>query len=144
MPRMLQVMIPYLVAVFGAVAIFVGGAYAAIWLMGHETTPRFGVQQVAELVTNHFLLSSLDAGNVDAARSLLISQEDVNLMALDMLAPYLAPDLAKTTCRIMQKVAKQRADNVAKYSAKEASSDPGVRQMVAASLQNPAACGRPK
>jgi hypothetical protein len=73
---------------------------------------------------------------VDEARTLLIMREDGNLISLDMLAPYLPDDLAKSTCRIMQKVAK--TDNAAKYSATESATDPEVRQMVAASLQNPA------
>ncbi len=96
------------------------------------------------MATNHTLLRALDAGNVDEARSLLIMQEDTNLLSLDMLAPYFPDDLAKSTCRIMQKVAKQRADNAAKYSATESASDPGVRQMVTASLKKPAACEHAK
>lgn len=144
MPRLLKIMIPYALAVLAAVAIFAAGAYAALWFTGRVLTPRFGLQEVAELATNHTLLHSLDAGNVDEARSLLIMQEDTHLMSLDMLAPYLPDDLAKSTCQIMQKVAKQRADNAAKYSATESASDPGVRQMVTASLEKPAACKRAK
>jgi hypothetical protein len=142
MPRLLKIMIPYVVAVLGGVAIFAAGAYAAMWYTGRVLGPRFGAQEASELATVHILLRSLDAGNVDEARSLLISQEDLHLMSLDMLAPYLPDDLAKSTCRIMQKVAKQRADNAAKYSATESATDPEVRQTVAASLQNPAACAR--
>lgn len=144
MPRLLKIMIPYVVAVLGAVAIFVAGAYAAIWFTGRALSPRLGVQEASELSTDYTLLHSLDAGNVDEARSLLIMQEDMHLMSLDMLAPYLSDDLARSTCRIMQKVATQRTDNAAKYSATESATDPAVRQTVAASLQNPAACGRAK
>lgn len=144
MPRLLKIMLPYAVAVLAAVAIFAAGAYAAGWFTERLLTPRFGSQEVAELATNHTLLHSLDAGNVDEARSLLITQEDANLIFLDSLAPYLPDDLAKSTCRIMQKVAKQRVDNAAKYSATESSSSPDVRQMVTASLEKPAACERAK
>jgi hypothetical protein len=142
MPRLLKIMIPYVVAALGAVAIFVSGAYAGMWFMGRGIAPRFGMQELSGLATDYALLQSLDAGNVDQARAVLMSQEDLRLMTLDMLAPALSDDLAKSTCQIMQKVAKQRADNAAKYSGTESATDPEVRQMVAASLQNPAACGR--
>jgi hypothetical protein len=144
MPRLLKIMIPYVVAALTAVAIFAAGAYAAVWFTGAVLTPQFGLQEVAELATTHTLLHSLDAGNVDEARSLLIMQEDGDLISLDMLAPSLPNDLAKSTCRIMQKVAKQRADNAAKYTATESSTDSGVRHMVTASLEKPAACERAK
>ena len=144
MPLLLKIMIPYVVAVLGAVVIFAAGAYAATWFTGRVLTPRFGLQEVAELAADHTLLHSLDAGKVDEARSLLIMQEDTHLMSLDMLAPYLPDELAKSTCRIMQKVAKHRADNAANYSAMESATDPEVRQIVAASLKNPAACGPTK
>jgi len=144
MPRMLKMMIPYVVAVLGAVAIFAAGAYAATWFTGRVLTPSFGLKEVAELATDHTLLHSLDAGKVDEARSLLIMQEDTHLISLDMLAPYLPDELAKSTCRIMQKVAKHRADNAANYSATESATDPEIRQLVAASLNNPAACARAK
>lgn len=144
MPRLLKIMIPYAVAVLAAVAIFAAGAYTAVWFTGRVLTPQFGLKEVAELATNHALLHSLDAGNADEARSLLIMEEDGHLISLDMLAPYLPDDLTKSACRIMQKVAKQRADNAAKYSATESASDPGVRQMVAAALAKPAACEHAK
>jgi hypothetical protein len=144
MPRLLKIMIPYVCTVAGAVAVFTAGAYAAAWFTGRVLTPQFGMHELAELAEDHALLRSLDAGNVDEARTLLIMHEDGNLMSLDMLAPYLPDDMAKSTCRIMQKVAKQRADNAAKYSPTESSSDAEIRQTVAASLQNPAACGRAK
>jgi hypothetical protein len=44
----------------------------------------------------------------------------------------------------MRQVAKHRADNAAKYPATDASSNPVVRKMVAAALENPAACSRAK
>ena len=144
MPRLLKIMIPYVVAVLGAVGIFAAGAYAAIWYTGKVLTPRWGAQELSEFITEHSLLRSLDAGNVDEARNLLILEENGHLISLDMLSPYLADDLAKTTCRVMQKVAKQRADNAAKYSTTEPATDPEVRQTVAAALQNPAACSRAK
>jgi hypothetical protein len=144
MPRLLKIMIPYVVAVLGAVAIFVAGAFAAFWFTGRVLSPRWGAQELSELIQDHSVVSYLDAGNVEDARRFLIMREDGNLMSLDILGPYLPDDLAKTTCRVMQKVAKQRADNAAKYSATESATDPEVRQTVAASLQNPAACARAK
>ena len=94
LPRLLKIIIPYIVIVVGAVVIFVAGAFAAFWFTGRVITPRFGMQQAAELAQDHALLDSLDAGNVDQARSLLIMREDFNLMSLDMLAPYMSDDLS--------------------------------------------------
>ena len=142
MPRLLKIMIPYVVAVFGAVLVFGAGAWAAMWFFARVTSPSYGTQQVSDLVIDHTLLHSLDAGNVDEARSLLISLENNHVMALDMTAPYLPDALTKPACRIMQKVAKQRTDNAAKYSAM--TSNPEVRQTVDTMLQNPAACARAK
>jgi hypothetical protein len=141
MPRLLKVLLPYVAGAVGALVIFAAGVYSSFYLTGMLVSPRFGVQQVAEMAQDHNLLQSLDAGRVDEARSLLITNEDIQIMSLDMLAPYLPDDLAKTTCRIMQKVAQERANNAAKYAAAE-TSDPAVRKIVAASLQNPAACAR--
>jgi len=36
MPLLLKIMIPYVVAVLGAVVIFAAGAYAATWLPGES------------------------------------------------------------------------------------------------------------
>jgi hypothetical protein len=140
MPRLLKLILPYALAVLGAIAIFFAGAYSSAYFGERVLTPRMGLQDVAELATDHALLTSLDAGKVEDARALLILQEDGHLMSVDMLAAYYPDDLAKGACRIMQKVAKQRAENAAKYAATEATSDPEVSKIVAASLQNPAAC----
>ena len=112
--------------------------------MGRALAPELGLRDVSDLVTDYALLYSLDADKVDQARALLVVREDFQLMSLDMDAPYFSDDLAKSACRIMQKVAKQRADNAAKYSPSESTSDPDVRRTVAAALQNPAACTRAK
>jgi len=139
---MLKLMIPYVVAVLAAIAIFVAGAWAASWFMGRALAPELGLRNVSDLVTDYALLYSLDADKVDKARALLVVQEDMHVMSIDMDAPYFSDDLAKSACRIMQKVAKQRADNAAKYSPTESTSDPDVRRIVAAALRNPAACTR--
>jgi len=144
MPRLLKVMIPYAVAVLAALAIFVAGAFLTGWFTGRVLNPRFALQDTAKLAVDRALLQSLDAGKVDEARSLLILQEDGHIMFLDMMAPYLPEDQAKSICRIMQKIAKHRSENTAKYSATEASSSPEVSRSVAASLQNPAACRQSK
>jgi hypothetical protein len=144
MASILKSALPYALAVIAAIPVFFAGAYSADYFTGKVLAPRFGSQNVAELATTYALLHSLDAGNVEEARSLLILQEDGNLMSIDMLAPYFPDDLAKSACRIMQKVAKQRTENAAKYAATEATSDPEVHKIVAASLQNPAACSRAK
>jgi len=112
MPRLLKIMIPYVVAVLAAVAIFAAGAYAAVWFTGAVLTPRFGLQEVAELATNHTLLHSLDAGNVDEARSLLIMQEDAHLISLDMLAPSLPDDLAKSLAATVSDPCRARSCHV--------------------------------
>ena len=142
MPRLLNVILPYAFAIVGAIAIFFAGSYSSSYFMGRILMPRLGLQDVAELATDHALLTSLDAGKVESARALLIMQEDARLMTVDMMASYYPDDLAKSACRIMQKVAKQRTDNEAKYAATETTSDPEVRNIIAAALQNPSACGR--
>lgn len=144
MPHILRRALPFVLVVIAAIAIFFAGAYSSAYFTGRVLTPRLGLQDVAELATDSTLLRSLDAGSVEEARALLILREDSHLMTVDMLAPYLPDDLAKSTCRIMQKIAKQRADNAAKYAATEATSDPEVRKIVAGSLQNPSACDRAK
>ena len=142
MRQILKSALPFALAAIAAIAIFFAGAYSSAYFTGRVLPPRWGLQDVAELATYHALLHSLDAGNVEDARALLILQEDGHLMSVDMLVPYLPDDLAKSTCRIMQKVAQQRADNAGKYAATEATSDPEVRRIVAASLRNPTACRR--
>jgi hypothetical protein len=139
MPRLLKLILPYAIGVLGTIAIFVAGAYSSAWFAGKVLAPRLGLEDVSQLSVDHVLLTSLDAGRVDEARSLLILEEDGKVMSLDMLAPYLPDDLAKSTCRIMQKIAQQRAGNAAKYSG-TGHPDPEIRQSVATSLQNPAAC----
>jgi hypothetical protein len=140
--RYLKIALPYVGAVLGAIAIFAAGAYSGAWFTGRVLTAPLGQRDLAQLADRHALLHSLDAGHVEDARTLLILEEDGDLMSLDMLSPYLSDDLAKSTCRIMQVVAKRRADNAAMYAKTEASSDPEVRNFVAAALQHPAACGR--
>ena len=136
--------LPYALAVIAALAIFFAGAYSSAYFTDRVLTPRFGLQDVAELATDSTLLNALDSGKVEDARALLIMQEDGHLMSVDMLASYLPDDLAKSACRIMQKVAKRRADNAAKYTGTEFADSPEVRNVVAASLQNPTACARAK
>jgi hypothetical protein len=142
MPSILKSALPYATAVIAAIAIFFAGAYSSSYFTSRVLTPRLGLQDVSELAMDSTLLHELDSGNVEDARSLLIMQEDTHLMTVDMLAPYFPDDLAKSTCHIMQKIAKQRADNAAKYAATEATSTPELRNFVAASLQNPTACSR--
>lgn len=139
---MLKRMVPYAIAVLTALAIFVAGAYLAAWFTGRLLTPQFGLQDTSDLATESVLLETLDAGKVDEARSLLILQEDGHIMSLDMIAPYLPDDRTKAVCRIMQKIAKHRAENATKYSAAETPAGPEVSKSVAASLQHPAACLR--
>jgi hypothetical protein len=140
----LKRVIPYAIAVIAAIAIFFAGAYSSSYFTNRVLTPRLGLQDVAELATDSTLLRELDSGNVENARALLVLQEDTHLMSVNMLAPYFPDDLAKSACHIMQKVAKHRADNAGKYAATEATSSLEVRDYVAASLQNPAACGLAK
>ena len=98
---------------------------------------------------DHILLVSLDAGNAEQARSLLILREDGHLLAVDSVSPYMSDELAKSTCRIMRKVARQRADNAGKYAEAAFFDSPETgkmvtesSKMVSAALQGPAACLR--
>jgi len=144
MPPIVKRALTFVLAVIGAIAIFFAGAYSSVYFTNRVLTPRLGLQNLAELVTDSALLSALDAGNVETARALLIMDEDGHLIGLDGLAPNLDDDLAKSTCKIMRGVAKRRTDNAAKYAATEPASDPDVRKLVTASLQNPVACARAK
>jgi hypothetical protein len=141
MPRLLKLALPYALAVVGAIAVFLAGAYSSAYLTGRVLTPRLGLQQLSELSVDHALLTALDAGRVDEARLLLILEKDGTVMSLDMLAPYLPRDLAESTCRILQKIAQQRAGSATKYSG-AGNSDAEVQRIVAGALQKPAACAR--
>jgi hypothetical protein len=142
MRRFLKLIGPYILAIVCAVGIFAAGAYLGFYFMGSVFTPRFGQDELSRLVNDHSLLLSLDAGQVDQARSLLILREDAHLMALDGVSPYLSDELANSTCRIMRRIAKQRADNAGKYTETALAESPEVRKMVSESLQSPAGCLR--
>ena len=143
MRRFLKLIGPYILAIVCAVGIFAVGAYSALVFAERLfIMPRFGQEELSRLVDDHILLLSLDAGQVDQARSLLILREDVHLMALDGVSPYLSDELANSTCRIMRRIAKRRADNAGKYTETAVSESPEVRKMVSESLQSPAGCLR--
>ncbi|MBS0577786.1 MAG: hypothetical protein JSR36_00835 [Proteobacteria bacterium] len=142
MPPLLKKLLPVALAVIAAIAIFFAGAYSSARSTGKILTSQLGLRDLNDLTTTHTVLRELDAGRAESARGLLILQEDGHLMSLEMLAPYLSDDMARSACKIMRDVAKRRADNAAGYAPSESTSDPEVRRIVAATLENPAACTR--
>jgi len=141
--RFLRIIAPYLLAAATAIAIFVAGAYAS-FRFGTDVIfgAKIGQDIVVRLSERTTVLSQLDANAPERAHAFLVLAQDSDLLALDSLAPYLRDDTAKSACRLFRAIAKNRANNPAKYQqpTQDISTDPGISEGVRSALNNPQAC----
>ncbi len=115
---------PYFLAAILSVGIFAAGLWTGIDLSAQISAnaaasvfaPKRSTELVSQLNDTQRVLSLMDAGNFSAAHAQLETDENLQLIELDRLAPLMDQHTAQVACRLIQSVAKHRAEHTGAYS----------------------------
>ncbi len=113
---MLKKLLPYLIAVFVAIGIYIGGFYSGVHFFGLMKSTTLLQDEFIKSTESLLLLDYYEQKDTEKARQYLLLQIDTAILGINGLLEYADDNSYRTGCNILKRIAKQRKDHSELYA----------------------------
>jgi hypothetical protein len=133
-----KIIFKFAIAITGALLIFIFGFYLGGSYCNSFTNKSVLKERFHQYIDSSILLNFLDNNDLEAARELLVNEQDVSILTVDNLANSLDLDSYKVASDYMRIAYKHRRSHPQRYNKYANTSDDGrrvIRARVQATLE---------